>query len=467
MITSNEQKELQRGISQEPKKEEYHNFITDNFICQNEIGSGSFGKVFRVLEKKTGKIYAAKISRQPVEEDSKDLIRNLTREINIISQLNCPSILKFYGYSPLNFKGKPKPVIITEYASNGSLADILARERNSKTNHILNDTQKLIIIYGIASAMSYLHSHNIIHRDLKPDNILLDEFLFPKIADFGLSKNPDQMLENVSMKSINDVKGSPIYISPEIWNKCEYTKACDVYAFSLVLYEIVTNEKPFNKIEIFELWSKIHECYRPEIKPDVPEVYRRLIEKCWAEEPMNRPSFDEILNELKNNHDFITDSIQEKEFLKFVKYIDEYEVTFDSLKAVVPIIKSSMFNHIKINIKSDDMSDYKIKIIEDFDSKGKLFPFVLYNNLDEESKKLVNEAEDSPKKQFVVGKYLIEGQFNFPQNSQIGIKYLKKSICNECLDALIYYCKMIIKGSLIPFNHKKVKKIASEIFERR
>ena len=97
----------------------------DNFIKIEKIGKGSFGEVLKVKDKQTGEIYAAKIGFKSLEEETKDAKINLAREVNLLSQLNHPSILKFIGYSPYNFDKKNKPIIITEYSSTGSLFDIL------------------------------------------------------------------------------------------------------------------------------------------------------------------------------------------------------------------------------------------------------------------------------------------------------------------------------------------------------
>ena len=172
---------------------------------------------------------------------------------------------------------------------NGSLEDLILLEKNHNHLSNFNDTQKLIIIYGIASAMSYLHSHNIIHRDLKPENILIDDFFFPKIADFGLSKINHQRQESMTMKSTDGIKGTPIYMSPEIWRNGEYSKASDVYAFAIIVYELITKEKPFENFNFFQIPLKISKGYRPEFKNPVPDVYRNLIESCWSQDPSKRP----------------------------------------------------------------------------------------------------------------------------------------------------------------------------------
>lgn len=194
-------------VSFKYKMSEFLDLINYEFSKRALIGQGAFGEVYKVIDKNSREVFAAKISLTKLTKDPKSLITNLKREINIISQLNHPSILKFIGYSPVDFNNNNYPVIITELSSNGSLNDIIELERQSLSPQMWNDTKKLINIFGIASAMSYLHKHEIIHRDLKPANILEDDYLFPKIADFGLSKMMHSNIESmINLKMVNALK---------------------------------------------------------------------------------------------------------------------------------------------------------------------------------------------------------------------------------------------------------------------
>ena len=162
-----------------------------------------------------------------------------------MSLLNHPCVLKFVGYYSTNFDEEPLPTIITELATNGSLKDIIHLESSGLSPDECTATKKLINIYGIAAGMAYLYSHDVLHRDLKPDNILIDEYLHPKISDFGLSKITFNLSASMNKQSQAGIKGTPAYMAPEILSSEKYSKLSDVYAFSFVVYEIVTCETPF------------------------------------------------------------------------------------------------------------------------------------------------------------------------------------------------------------------------------
>lgn len=259
------------------------------FEVNEHVGAGSFGTVYKVNDKETCDIYAAKVSIYDIDLCSKDIIINFEREVNIISELNHPSIMKFIGFNLLNFKYKRKPTIITEFLKNGSLDDIIELERMNTGIFDWNDTKKLINIFGISSGLAYLHSLNIIHRDLKPANILLDDYLFPKISDFGLSKQIN--LEN---QQNSGFKGTYAYTAPEVFEG-KYSKAGDVYAFALIVYEIITNEIIYNKLNQYQIMIQVRKGLRPTFKYTIPYCYKKLITDCWNEDPSKRPTFDEIV----------------------------------------------------------------------------------------------------------------------------------------------------------------------------
>ena len=244
--------------------------------------------------------------------------------------LNHPSILKFIGYSPVNFENDPNPTIVIDYACNGSLRNIIDDEKNSLSPSEWTFTKKQTTVYGIASGLQYIHAHKIIHRDLKPDNILMDEFLNPKIGDFGLSKIIDSLSASLNMVSKSGMKGTPLYMVPEVLNDEVYSEKSDVYAFAMIVYEIFSYEKPFDGLSINGIMRKVvNEGKRPPISDDIPEIYKNLIEECWDQNPDVRPTFEEIVESMKTNQEYITDLTDEADYLDFIDFIDNSQCSFD------------------------------------------------------------------------------------------------------------------------------------------
>ncbi|KAH0787036.1 hypothetical protein GPJ56_009034 [Histomonas meleagridis] len=278
-------------IGDDPKLSQYVVNVDDYNILE-KLRSGGFGIVDKVQEKKTGKIYAAKnINAKGKKLADTQMIK---QEIEVFLKVKGPWIVPFHGISLTNFSGENYPTIFTDFMCNGSLGELLRRERTTHDER-WDNTSKLIIIYGIAKAMSLLHHNQIIHKDLKPDNILLDEKLYPYISDFGMSSFFDS-----EIKSPNG--GTPVFMAPEIYKNDPYDSKVDVYAFSMLCYQILVGKEPFQEIKnnVFVLWHRIIGGARPPIPDSIPKEISNIITKGWSKDPKARPTFDEIIDEIES-----------------------------------------------------------------------------------------------------------------------------------------------------------------------
>lgn len=313
----------------------------------------NYRNVYKVQQKSTGKIYVAKVSNYNISLFPNRLLYE-KREISIFSQFKHPSILKLIGYSPFNFNNEENPVLIMEYCPNLTLSHLIHNERHKISAYNWNETKKLINIYGIASGMSYLHKNGYIHRNLKPSNIFEDEYLFPKIADFGLSKH----LENDITRSSMHLKGTALYTPPETFSDNNYYgKAGDVYAFGVILYEILfPGEPPFKGCSFCSIITKVSRGERPTF-PDSnnSEAYKDLITRCWAQEEYNRPTFEQIVEELKDQK--FMKGVNENEFKNYINYIENKEKSFDPFNKITnEMLLSPYSDNSELNGNGDTIS---------------------------------------------------------------------------------------------------------------
>ncbi|KAK8843878.1 hypothetical protein M9Y10_024956 [Tritrichomonas musculus] len=325
----------------------------NNYVLLQKIGNSSFTELYTVKEKTSGEVYAAKIALKTCD-DSISFNTKITNEMTKMKQLGHASILQFIGYSPIDFHNENKPVIISQFMPNKSLHELLTK---NITSNCWNDTKKLINIYGIASAMSFLHSHDIIHGYLYPTNILMDYHMFPKVTDF----QPFNL--HFSNQNTIDTQTS-VYIAPELCGNSNHSKAGDVYAFGMVIYEILTNEKPFQNLNFLEILTKVASGNRPEITRAINDSYKNLIEKCWSQNPDDRPTFDIITKLLRMDQSFITDSIDKTEYENYINYIDEYQSVYEKSQKSISIEdftsrKMKIFGTAPLDLNQNDISDHK------------------------------------------------------------------------------------------------------------
>ncbi|CAN6290071.1 unnamed protein product [Urochloa humidicola] len=206
---------------------------TNHFSAENLIGNGGNSRVYRG-SLACGKQVAIKLSKATAEA-SKDFLR----EVDIITKLQHSQIVPLIGVC---VEG-PKLISVYSYLPRGSLEDNLHGERSKPA---LSWENRYKAALGIAEALNYVHSGGarpVIHRDVKSSNILLTEEFEPQLSDFGLAiwapTNPTSLTHS-------DVVGTFGYLAPEYFMYGKVTEKVDVYAFGVVLLELLSGRKPIS-----------------------------------------------------------------------------------------------------------------------------------------------------------------------------------------------------------------------------
>lgn len=248
----------------------------DMFERVSEIGSGSYGIVYKVVKKDTQAVYAMKCLSKYFLNKSKMLDYAIS-EINIMKSLSHPFILKLH-YS---FTTNSSIYLILEYCEKGDLE--LRKEKGP-----IPEIEAKFYIAEMILGLEYLHSKDIMYRDLKPGNVLVDSQGHIKLADFGLARSIDDKLSIVST-----VVGSPAYISPEIISREKLSKASDLYSLGVAIHELLSGVIPFSENEIDKLFNQIKES-RFTIHDSLGKEAQNLVKKLLNRKPSKRPKIQDI-----------------------------------------------------------------------------------------------------------------------------------------------------------------------------
>jgi serine/threonine protein kinase len=180
-----------------------------------------------------------------------------------------------------------------KYAAKGSLSEFLSKYPKTASQW---PTMIGILICDIVLGMRYVHSQRILHRDLKPSNILLNKNFRGKICDFGVSRPYDY-----EGPAAGDT-GTYEYCAPEqLGEDLSPGPGTDVFAFGLVLYEILTGTPVIARgLPLTEIRDLHRRRCRPAIPAQIRPLMARLISQCWSTNPDCRPSFRDIWNEIES-----------------------------------------------------------------------------------------------------------------------------------------------------------------------
>ena len=261
--------------------------LTDYYKVQNEIGSGSYGKVYEVKHKNSGELRACKqLAIKHIQNYEKFML-----EINILGKMDHPNIIKLFEV----FEDKRYVYLVMERCTGGELFDKIIDKLQNDT--IFTEREAAKMFREIMGAIAYCHKEGICHRDLKPENLLLStqsDNSSIKVIDFGLSNiYKDKSGNQVVMSS---KVGTAYYVSPEVLAG-NYNELCDVWSAGVILYILLCGDPPFNGKNDNEIYKRIKGktfSYTNPIWKNVSQQAKDLINSMLSE-PEVRPSAEQVL----------------------------------------------------------------------------------------------------------------------------------------------------------------------------
>ncbi len=204
------------------------------------------------------------------------------REAELLAKLNSPFIISIYDVGVYNNTF----YIITSFIKGGALAFLNYKELTLK--YILK------VILDIASGLEYIHRNGIVHRDLKPENIIISSQGDACISDFGIGINVE---EDNTITVVGSIVGTYAYISPEQVKGEKLTSSVDIYSLGVIFYELLSGERPFSRLNTYDLLKSIVNEKAPSIKSkvlDLPDSIGELIDSMLSLNPNHRPTASDV-----------------------------------------------------------------------------------------------------------------------------------------------------------------------------
>lgn len=242
----------------------------------SEIGSGGMGRVFLAVDERLGRKVAIKTLKAQYSDHPR-LRARFMHEARAMAKLSHPNIVHIYNL------GEPEetPHFVMEYLEGSSLIEV-ARP--------LTLRQKVGLVQKVVLAVEFLHQHHLLHRDLKPANILVGPDLEPKLLDFGLALQVDDLGNRLT--HLGEIMGTPDYFSPEqTCGDISLDPRSDVFSLGTILYQVLTGTLPFHGDSPAELMGAIRDqepVLPRRLNSSLPRALQNICLKALEKNPADR-----------------------------------------------------------------------------------------------------------------------------------------------------------------------------------
>jgi beta-lactam-binding protein with PASTA domain len=256
--------------------------LAGRYRLEQVLGQGGMATIFRATDSKLGREVAVKVLRPEFGSDAQ-FVERFRHEAQAAASLSHPNIVQVYDFGT----DPAGPYIVMEQVTGGDLSVALGE------HGALPPTAVARIGQQVADALAAAHARGLIHRDIKPGNILLSPDGRVQVADFGIA----HVAARSPVTSTGITLGSVLYFSPEQARGDTASPASDIYSLGLVLYELLTGQRPFSgdspaAVAVARLSGSVPSPTL--VRADTPPALDAIVRWCLAIDPAARPSASEL-----------------------------------------------------------------------------------------------------------------------------------------------------------------------------